>query len=128
MALSAAAHVVAVGVLMWMAYTGALQPSQEAAPDTAATRIVWVPMAGPNGGGGGRRVPARPQPLPDPPQAARTPDATAPALVITPLQPAQLQDTAEPQPLLPVNLFRPGTRGGEPVPVLVSFEIAFNIR
>jgi protein TonB len=24
--------------------------------------------------------------------------------------------------------FRPGTRGGEPVPVLVSFEIAFNIR
>jgi protein TonB len=24
-------------------------------------------------------------------------------------------------------LFRPGTRAGEPVPVLVSFEIAFNI-
>ena len=25
-------------------------------------------------------------------------------------------------------LFRPGTRGGEPVPVLVSLEIEFNIR
>jgi len=111
---------VVVGLLMWLAAAGANQLSREAAPDTAPTRIVWVPMAGPNGGGGGRRVPARPQPRPDPPQAAGTPDATTPVSVITPLQPEQVQDTAEPQPLLLINTADISMAGAANAPSVIA--------
>ena len=67
-------------------------------PEATLTRVVWVAMPGPSGGGGGSKATTPPPPTLTPPPAARR------------------------------WRFRPGTRAGEAVPVLVNLEIEFNIR
>lgn len=120
LALSTIAHVAALGVLIWIAHTGAVRPSQETVQRANPQRIIWVPIAGPSGGGGGRHAPAPPRARPDPPQAARTRDVPAPVPVLIAPEMTALQEAAEPQPSVLVNMADTAMAGAASAPVVTG--------
>jgi hypothetical protein len=120
LALSTVAHVAALGVLMWIGHARAVRPSQEAAQRANPQRIIWVPIPGQNGGGGGRQAPAPPRPRPEPRKAARTRDVPAPAPVLIAPEKTPLQETAEPQPPVLVNMADTAMTGAANAPIVTG--------
>jgi TonB family protein len=84
---STAAHALAIGALLWLAFAPARNVN-DTTPETTTARVVWVAMPGPSGGGGGSTATVPPPPKLTPPPATRTPDAPTPTVVPTEITPS----------------------------------------
>lgn len=114
------------------------QPSSARPTESLPSGLVWLNESGPGGGGGGggnrrsapprqARMPGRDEStVPAAPSATDSTEQTKPELPVQRLD-ISVRAFAASDLMLPGILEKPGTRFGQPVPVVVTIQLGFSI-